>query len=366
MKKSTLALAIALASAPALALEQGEHRFNAFGTLGVTYLGGEEDGRSFGIEGQTTDSWRGDQLSKFGAQLQYGLTDTLGVTVQLTAKADQDTWKGNLEWLYLSYQATDELMFRAGRLRTPIYMYSETLDVGYTYPWLRLPDEVYGQVQLTNYEGFDMVYNRGLPFGNLTFQVAVGQAKDREVFNADDQYDIDYDDVFAANIALSTDYGMVRLGYAESSLKDGFDLRPFDGNKGKFTSLGYQYDQGTVVVNAEATKRVIEGTAFPTLDAFYVMSGYHLGDFLPHLTYSQLDEEGTGRQSSWIAGLNYQLTPTVVLKSEYKRVDTSGGYAGQFVETRSEVITRAGRNALGLPTANYDGDIVSFGVEFVY
>ena len=73
--------AVCLAATPAFALEQGEHRFNGFGTVGFTHLGGEDDGRSYGVQGQTNDSWRGDQLSKFGAQLSYGITDTLGVTV---------------------------------------------------------------------------------------------------------------------------------------------------------------------------------------------------------------------------------------------------------------------------------------------
>ena len=128
-----LSLAVAcLAATPAFALDQGDYRFNGFGTLGFTHLGGEEDGRSYGIQGQTNDSWRGDQLSKFGAQFSYGLTDTLGVTVQATAKAEQDEWKANLEWAYLSWQADDNLMLRGGRLRSPVFMYSETLDVGYT------------------------------------------------------------------------------------------------------------------------------------------------------------------------------------------------------------------------------------------
>ena len=51
-----------------IALEQGEALINGFGTVGVTHLGGEDDGRSYGISGQTNDSRRGDQLSKFGAQ----------------------------------------------------------------------------------------------------------------------------------------------------------------------------------------------------------------------------------------------------------------------------------------------------------
>ncbi len=63
------------------------------------------------------------------------------MTVQATVKSEQDTWKGNLEWAYLSFAAAQGLTLRAGRLRLPIYMYSETLDVGFTHPWLRLPDE---------------------------------------------------------------------------------------------------------------------------------------------------------------------------------------------------------------------------------
>lgn len=92
-----LGLAICLASVPAFALEQGETRINGFGTVGVTHLGGEDDGRAYGISGQTNDSWRGDQLSKFGAQLSYGITDTVGITLQSTAKAYGDEWKPNLE-----------------------------------------------------------------------------------------------------------------------------------------------------------------------------------------------------------------------------------------------------------------------------
>ena len=95
MKMKLLPLAICLASAPVFALEQGEYRLNYFGSVGITHLGGEDQGRSYGVSGQTTDSWRGDQLSKFGAQLTYGLTDTLGVTLQATAKPLQDEWQAN-------------------------------------------------------------------------------------------------------------------------------------------------------------------------------------------------------------------------------------------------------------------------------
>jgi hypothetical protein len=379
--------AVCLAATPAFALEQGEHRFNGFGTVGFTHLGGEDDSRSYGIQGQTNDSWRGDQLSKFGAQLSYGITDTLGVTVQATAKAQQDEWKANLEWAYLSLQANDQLMLRAGRLRSPVYMYSESLDVGYSYPWLRLPDEVYSQVQVTNYEGIDAVYTVPLSYGSVTFQLAGGQAKNRDYYAYDDQFDIDYGNLFGASVSLATNgFGTLRICYVEADIKTditgtvdataiGFganqplSLLNLNKEKGKFTSIGYQYDNGTWISSNEWTSRLIENDGMEAIDSFYLMGGRRFGDFLPHVTYAQLDDNG-GRQSSWTLGLNYQAAPTVVVKGEYKRVDTKNGYDGVFTRSAQEVFDNEvnGRfgGAVGTPARNYDGDIVSVGVDFVF
>ena len=87
------------------------------------------------------------------------------------------------------------------------------------------------------------------------------------------------------------------------------------------------------------------------------------------MTYAQLDEN-EGRQNSWTLGLNYNIAPTVVLKTEYKRVDTSGGYDGVFVRGKqelyeNELFERSGGLA-GVPARNYDGDIISVGVDFVF
>ncbi len=372
-----LPLAICLASTPALALEQGESRFNAFGTVGFSHLGGERDSRGYGITGQTTDSWRGDQLSKFGGQFNYGITDSVSLTLQATAKAEQDEWKANLEWAYLSWQANDRLMLRAGRLRTPVYMYSESIDVGFSYPWLRLPDEVYSQVQLSNYEGVDAVYNLPLSFGSLSFQVAAGQAKDRDIFAFDEMHDIDYRKVFGANVSLaSNDYGTLRVGYTEADISAEIadtvvhplagamrlTLQDYDKQKGKFTSIGYQYDNGTWLSANEWTSRVIEADGSGSVDAFYLMGGRRFGEFLAHVTYAQLDDD-EGRQSSWTLGLNYNLLANLVLKSEYKRVDTRGGYNGVFVQSAQDVFDGV---LAGAPARNFDGDILSVGVDFVF
>lgn len=369
-----LSLILLLSSPPLLAEDTGDFIFNGFGTLGVSRLGGEDNGRSYGTQGQVNHRWRGDELSRLGGQFTYYFRDDLEATAQIKAAADQDSWGLDLDWLYLAWQATDRLTLRAGRLRNPVYMYSETLNVGVTYPWLRLPDEVYYQLQIANYEGVDLLYNIPLTFGSLTWQVSGGQAHNRDHFIHDDQHDMDYSKLFGINATLTTHaWGTFRIAYSEASL----DMRlPYmegtwlegisEDVKGKYTALGYQYDDGVWMAASEATRMVVEGLT-PSYNAFYIMAGRRFGNLEAHLTYGQLDDEFTGRQSSWNWGLNYRLSPTVIIKSEYKRVDNANESQGVFVrggEEYLEALTR--KEVLGQPMRTFDGDILSFGIDFLF
>ena len=371
---ASLLLILGLASPPLLADDTDNFMFNGFGTLGVSRLGGEDNGRSYGAQGQVNHRWRGDELSRLGGQFTYYLRDDLEATAQIKAAADQDSWGLDLDWLYLAWQTTDRLTLRAGRLRNPVYMYSETLNVGVTYPWLRLPDEVYYQLQISNYEGVDLLYNIPLTFGSLTWQVSAGQAHNRNHFIHDDQHDMDYSDLFGLNVTLTThDWGSWRIAYSEASLDmrlpymDGTPLEGISEDvKGKYTALGYQYDDGVWMAASEATRMVVEGLT-PSYNAFYIMAGRRFGDLEAHLTYGQLDDEFTGRQSSWSWGLNYRLSPTVILKSEYKRVDNANESQGVFVRSGDEYMEAlARRQVLGQPMRTFDGDILSLGIDFLF
>lgn len=378
------ALALCVASASACALDQGDYHFNGFGTAGITHLGGDSQSHGYGMSGQTTDGWRGDQLSKLGGQFQYGLTSTVDFTVQMLAKAYSDEWRLKPEWLYLSWEATDKLKFSAGKLGTPIYMYSETLNIGLTNPWIRLPDEVYNQVQFTSYRGVSGVYTEPLSFGSITFQVAGGQSTNDKNYVLDEMYVADAKNGYFANATLNTnDFGSLRISYTQANLHSNVHdvvQPPFgpatdltfmhlQGNKAEFSSIGYQYDNGTWVTSNEATKLKITDAGIDPVNAFYLMGGRRFGDFLAHLTYGQLDD-GSGRETSWTYGLNYNVSPTVVVKGEFKRVDTSGASAGSFSRTAQQSfdngVYSATNGLLGSPSRNFDGDIISVGVDFVF
>lgn len=357
---------IAMASTSAHALEQGDHTFNGFGTLGLTYMGGEADGRGYGINGQIDDQVNGDALTRLGVQASYGVTDDISVTGQLVAKAVQDTWKLSPEWLYGAYRLNDNFTFRAGRLRVPVYMYSEVLDVGYAYPWLSLPNDVYDNIDLTNYEGVDMLYTRETSLGQFNMQIGAGQAENRKSFIYGDMTDIDYKDIRTIGMGLKTDmYGSFNasLSEADVSIAQGKPLA------GRFTSLGYQYDDGVWVANAENTDLVIEGPGNDN-ESFYVMGGRRFGSFLAHVTYGGQVDDDEGKQRSMTYGLNYNVSPTVTLKGEYKHVETTGNYDGSFSKTvddlKSEGLYKATSGALGSAPTSYDGDIFAIGVSFVF
>jgi hypothetical protein len=349
-KINLLGVAICLASTSAVALEQGEYRLNGFGTAAISHVGGAGDAKSYGFQGRTSDSWRGDQLSRLGGQFSYGLTDKLSATVQTVAKAEQDNWKLQLEWAYLAYDVNDHLTVRGGRLRPSAYMFSETLDVGYSYPWLRLPDEVYSLFPVSNFEGADALYNIPLSFGSLDLQIQSGQAVNRNLYveQLDSLADFDAKNVLSGSIALNTNsFGTFRYGYAEADTT----VSGREAGKGKFNSFGHRYDNGAVVTNAEAVER---RSASGTIDAFYVMTGYRVGEFLPHVTYAQMDLHDGGRQSSWAYGLNYSVTPSVTLKGEYKRVESTKGLFGAFIPDYT------------VANQTFDGDVISVGLDFVF
>lgn len=373
-----LPLAIALASTNTLAVGQGEFVYNGFGTVGMTRIGGEDD-YDYGIQGQTNDNWRGDQLSNVFVQGQYGITDILSLTAQFGTRAEQDSWEAKLGNLYLAWQVDDNLTVRGGRLATPAYMLSETLYVGFAHPWLRLPDEVYSLVQITHHQGLDVLYNQSTPLGALSFQVSGGSAINDDIYALDDIHGIDYRNVFATNIKLSTDqFGTFSIGYGEGDVSVTFsDTVNIGGNpvplqflslnkeKGKFSTIGHQYDNGVWLTSAEAVSLIFENDGQHETTAFYAMGGRRFGDWLPHVTYAQRDQPN-GRQVSMTYGLNYSLAPTVTLKGELKRVDTSQGDTALSTGAFQPSAQQAVNDLFSGRTGGLDGDIVSLGVDFIF
>ncbi|NRB41110.1 MAG: hypothetical protein HRU20_22000 [Pseudomonadales bacterium] len=71
-------------------------------------------------------------FNKFGLRLDADLQDDLTLTAQMTANGDDD-YELDIDWLFATYYFTPSLALSVGKVRAPLFMYSDFLDVGYAY-----------------------------------------------------------------------------------------------------------------------------------------------------------------------------------------------------------------------------------------
>jgi|TARA_B100000965_G_C19562116_1_gene745027 hypothetical protein len=138
-------------------------QFSGFGSIGV----GKVNRENFQF-GEADDNWDFDNDTRLGVQLQGNLTEQLSFTTQVSssglALGGNESYTPQVQWLFLSYQASPNLQLRLGRVRSSHYIYSGTRDVGYSYPWARPPIDVYAYLlqPLGNIDGGDLLYTLDL------------------------------------------------------------------------------------------------------------------------------------------------------------------------------------------------------------
>lgn len=163
-----LPIALGMISGQAIA----DIQFNGFLSVG----GGLIDTDKRDYEG-FDDSLSFDTDTVFGLQTSSQLSDNLSATGQIVSRGS-DGYEAEIEWAFLTYQMNDELQIRMGRLRAPFFSFSDFLEVGYAYPWIRPPVEVYGNVPFNGVAGIDAIYTQNLDTWDLTWQGYLGRFRD--------------------------------------------------------------------------------------------------------------------------------------------------------------------------------------------
>lgn len=121
--------------------------------------------------------------SLLGLQVSQDITPRLSATGQLVARGEDD-FKAEAAWAYLSYRLSDAAQFRMGRFRTPFFLFSDYLDVGYAQHWISAPDEVYA-LQFDSVDGMDLSYSRS--FGRLDSKIQLYVGSSQEDFTLNQQ-----------------------------------------------------------------------------------------------------------------------------------------------------------------------------------
>jgi hypothetical protein len=225
-----------------------------------------------------------------GLQINASMNEQITLTGQLLAKGTIDSYGLESHWAFIDYHPSNHLSLRVGRLVLPIMMSSEYIDVGYAYPWIRPPMEVYSGIPMTSYSGVDMLYTLEFDSFNLVLQPYIGSVPPSDGIG----YQIDVESGVGFNTTLQFDAGSVRAHTMKvkniAGTGDSFTFN-MDAN---IVAMGADLEYNNVVFLSEYMLKKFEFTGIPGYsevegNAWYVTLGYRMGKFLPHITYATAD-----------------------------------------------------------------------------
>lgn len=258
---------------------QQKLRISGFATAGVT----KSDSTFSTSDREFTEEFNYSSDTKAAVQLDYRMDEHWSATVQVMGRA-YDEWDAEVEWAFVKYKYNEQLAFRAGRLRLPFYYYSESLDVGFVYPWVRPPMPFY-VTSISNYEGLDANYR--FATGDFTHEASafVGATKG----TLPNGLSIDLEDLWGATYAIN----YYSLGFRLSAMTSDADL-DFGGAFGLnnvsdrvgYYSAALIYSGENLFLLAEASRSDTEMVIIRTSEAAQATVGYKWNRWMPYATYA--------------------------------------------------------------------------------
>lgn len=372
----------------------GSLRISGFGTVGFNHARVDEVTPS--SPGYATPS---DQSSlqyrrdtKLAVQARYSATPTLKAITQVMAKSTPSgKYEPVVEWAFAKWSPAPTLSFRIGRVGAPLFLVSDSREVGYTSLQVRPPIDVYGQVPVTHMDGADVSYQFDLGGMAMTTTLFGGNAKSdyasyRSVVSGTWVSEFKLRNALGGYVTIASPSGWTaRLGHAKgkisvnSSVIDQLlqivppgpvrnqvvGVLAVDNENATFTSLGLTYERSPWTLSAEYTLRKAAGLV-PDTAGWYVMGGYRIGNLTPFVGVSRqtlkraesnplsasigapepantiartLENVLTAvrtEQRTTTVGLRWDIAPDMALKGQVESILKPANSYGSFFRSRAD------------------------------
>jgi hypothetical protein len=318
MRSRVSAIALAVAAAlPSLA-SAVDFSYSGFSTAG--YAQTDTDLAQVGFSGQPEGvdedgSWEFD--SKLGLQVTAKFNDMFSATVQGVAYEDLTSkWEPHLDWAYLRFQPLSSLSLRAGDMRAPTFMYSDSVFIGYANSWIRTPLEVYRLTPVYQLRGVDVLWRQTFGKATVSLQPYYGES---EIKAGEDAATIEVPEWYGLVASVEVGSLSLRAGYSTLSLNEDqtderlepaiqalrgmaamgcapcaidADALTIGGMEMDLLSVGAQYDNGSSVVIAEYAKRETGTLVTNDMSSAYFTVGHRFGGLMPYATYAIARRDG--------------------------------------------------------------------------
>jgi len=244
-----------------------------------------------------------------GLNARVDINDKYSFVLQVTGTGNEE-FSADYEWAFFEYRLDDNWDFRFGRLRIPLFMFSDTLEVGYTYPWVTPPAEIYQLVNFTSYSGAEMVYENNILGQDLRASLYYGSfAKTDTAAGVTGTFSVRQ--ILAGYINFGNQDIQARAGYIEAlllsvvptpgltSIIEAYttiygapDVLPgyeFNNARAHFADVGITIDKNNWLFLAEVVQQGTNTPQFKTVRGWYTTLGYSIcGDWLPYVGFAEM------------------------------------------------------------------------------
>ena len=287
-------------------------QFSGFGTLGIIYTHDKEVRYirpSTNHPGHENPDLGPD--TALGVQANVALGSRASLVLQAVSRESAlGSYEPRASLAFLSYAFTPNITVRAGRLRTPFFMLSESIDINYANPWIRPPSEIYSMFPFSELNGIDLL----LTFSTGGFDIELHPyygTSDLPIYQDGKGH---LKNVQGLNVTATRGHLTLFAGYgrANFSLKwrgqdfqtlsqylqyplvsNGSDiLRDLSGSDGKghFSVAGIQWDDGKWQFVGEYNRLRANRYAHDA-HAWELTAGRRFGEFMPYITLASHTED---------------------------------------------------------------------------
>jgi hypothetical protein len=244
-----------------------------------------------------------DEQSLFAVQADYQLSDSVTFATQLLAHSGE-TRDSGVEWLYLNYEPNQNWRFKVGRLRSPWFRFSDVIDVGFAYPWITPPQQVYSAFLFSNYDGLSATYR--FVYNEIAIDIeGYFGVYNGDVFISGESFDLDVEPVrglvltanwlnfqFRASVFGSNDFStripdVEQLAFLldNAGFSNNADSLKFNGSANGY-QFSFGYEDVTYSALLEYVKTPSDIELVPEVEAYYVHLGYQIQPFQLYANYA--------------------------------------------------------------------------------
>lgn len=289
--------------------------------------------------------------NRVGLQISSTLSDQLKFTGLWIAHGGSNHFASNVDWAYLDYQISENFNVHVGKYKIPQFLVSDYADVGFAYPWVRPPRDVYATNPLVAISGVNLFYNVPFSGNNVLFQLFAGSGEHEVYLPAQSianspvlmaagltpgtQATVNTKNTQGVNIVFTRGNFTFRAGQFVTTV---FAKPLIEDTKGSFSGIGTNFEIGRLVVYSEYIDRHTPDktiVAFPDQKAWYATLGLKLGNSLTYVTQSKIKEGDNPsdlaiKERSRALGMRFELGASSALKFEAMQVEPEPGNYGLY------------------------------------